>query len=324
MSRWICSSRLMWLLPLTIATGCVSGSWLPWLSQGAIAQTSTQEAVPADSTATDPDPTASLCPMPALARVRNHTVLAGETVESIAAAYNLLPATLLGMNPPAQVRLLDPGMTLRIPPFNGIEVQVRSGQTWQDMAAQYGLRADILFEVNGCPATIPAQIFIPGVNWFPGVTTTAASGTASNATTSTADPLTGYPLSAVGTIVTNFGWQPHPDRDELVFNSGLTLSSSDASEVLAVGDGTVAYVGPSEGLGTLIVVNHAQGLQTRYAQMGTPQVKLGDRVKMGQVLATRPSPADGAMTLYFEVRSNSALGWVARDPGTFIPALAVR
>ncbi|MBE7382230.1 MAG: M23 family metallopeptidase [Leptolyngbya sp. SIO1E4] len=272
--------------------------------------------VPTDSETTD------LCPSPALSRVQSHSVVAGETLESIATAYGLLPITLLGMNSAAQAGPITPGMVLRIPPFNGIEVSVAEGQTWQDLATVYQLRADILFEVNGCPAAVPAQIFVPGVNWFSDIATVSADGATGG--TTDADPLAGYPLSEDASILTAFGWQPHPERDELVFSSGVTLAVSPGATALAVGEGTVAYVGEEDALGTLIVINHALGFQTRYGRITNPQVSAGDRVRTGQPIATTTPLSDAGATLYFEVRTNSELGWVARDPGDYIPALAVR
>ncbi|MEM9005965.1 MAG: M23 family metallopeptidase [Cyanobacteria bacterium P01_F01_bin.86] len=263
--------------------------------------------------------TSSLCPTPALSRVESHSVGAGETVESIAAAYDLLPITILGMNPTIQAGTLTPGTTLRIPPFNGIEVSVSAGQTWQDIAASYQSRADVLFEVNGCPTTMPSRLFVPGVNWLQGIEATSNE----RSTTVDDDPLTGYPLSQVASILTGFGWQPHPDRDELYFSSGVVLEASETMSVLAAGDGTVAYVGEEGELKTLIVINHAEGLQTRYALVSNPIVSAGDQVQMGQELAMTTVTGEAAV-LYFEVRTNSDLGWVARDPGEYIPALAVR
>lgn len=263
----------------------------------------------------------SYCRPPALSRVVSHQVAAGETLESIAADYGLLPVTLMGINPTVFTTAIAPGVTLRIPPFNGIEVAVSGEKTWQEIAGAYQARADVLYEVNGCPDTIPSKIFVPGVNWFPGVETAVAGRVASGDT----DPLTGYPLPETAAIVSSFGWQPHPERDELTFMSGMSLQASLDTPVLVAGDGTIAFVGDDDRLGMLIVVNHAEGLQTRYAHVHNPEVELGDRVQAGQRLATvKPtSPEAGAM-LYFEVRTNSVLGWVARDPGDYIPALAIR
>lgn len=261
-----------------------------------------------------------LCPAPALERLASHAVQPGETVESIAAAYNLLPITLLALNPAVANGSLAPGTTLQIPPFNGAAVSVTSGQTWQDMAAVYGARADVLFEINGCPATMPTRIFVPGVSWL--LEGTAGNRAANRETAS--DPLSTSPLAAAGTVVANYGWQTDRDRNKLVFSSGITLETALDTAVVAAGRGTVAYVGDEANLGTLIVINHDQGFQTRYARVTAPTVSVGDVVLAGQAIAQTTPHTEDRSVLYFEVRTNSALGWVARDPGDYIADLAVR
>lgn len=261
----------------------------------------------------------SLCPAPALQRLVTHSVQSGETVDSIATAYGLMPITLLALNPAIANGSLTTGTTLQIPPFNGAAVAVPAGQTWQDLATTYGSRADVLFEVNGCPSTMPTRAFIPGVSWL---LENASSPAPAEATTS--HPLSAYPLAAEGQVVANYGWQTDPVRNELVFSSGVTIETASGTAVVAAGRGTIAYVGADDTLGTLIVVNHQQGLQTRYAQISEPQVSVGDQVQAGQSLAIATPHTEASSILYFEVRTNSNLGWVARDPGDYIPELAVR
>ncbi|MDA0865339.1 MAG: M23 family metallopeptidase, partial [Cyanobacteria bacterium] len=96
--------------------------------------------------------------------------------------------------------------------------------------------------------------------------------------------------------------------------------------VLAAGAGTVAYADVHETLGLLVVINHEQGLQTRYANLSDLQVTAGDRVAAGDQIAAVLADPMGEIppSLYFEVRRNSDLGWVAQNPGNYIPALAVR
>ena len=298
--------------------------WVGWmgglaftLSHPAWAQISAPDPI---TLPTGPRKPASLCPAPALARVQSHTVRSGENLGAIAASYNLLPATLMGMNPAVVNGQVVPGQTLRIPPFNGIEVTVPSGSVWADVATTYQVRADVLFEINGCVATPPRRVFVPGVNWLPGVeqgTVTAATAT---------HPLRQYPLVEMAPIVISFGWQPHPTEARLIFNSGVTLATVPGANVLAAGPGTVAYVGPHETLGTLVVMNHAQGMQTRYGQVTGVTVAVGDTVSAGTAIAQMPediAPETPAY-FYFEVRTNSPLGWVARNPGDYLPDLAVQ
>jgi murein DD-endopeptidase MepM/ murein hydrolase activator NlpD len=86
----------------------------------------------------------------------------------------------------------------------------------------------------------------------------------------------------------------------------------------------VAYVGEQDESGFLIVVNHVNGFQTRYAQVVAPQVSAGNQVQTGQMLGTAAPYSDETSVLYFEVRTNSSLGWVARDPGDYVPELSVQ
>jgi murein DD-endopeptidase MepM/ murein hydrolase activator NlpD len=264
---------------------------------------------------------ASSCPEPALSRVSRHRVAEGDTLESIAQQYNLIPDTIQGFNSSLQTGNVSVGQELMLPPFNGIRVTVPQGQTWQDVAQAYNLRADVLFEVNGCMSTVPAEIFVPGVNWFPGVQTVASPVVETSAGNAL---LSGYPLPDRTDIVVNYGWQPAPAQDRLVFNTGIALAARETTPVLAVGPGTVAFAGNDQVYGNLVVVNHERGLQTRYANLGTVEVEVGQSIQRGTPLG-QVGPADGEESfLFFEVRLNSERGWVAQDPQDHVPSLALR
>jgi len=254
------------------------------------------------------------CPS-ALDRVRSHTVSAGDTVESIATANRLAPSTLIRFNP-GLGSSLSPGTTIMVPPFNGAVVEVGNGMSWQALAERYGRRTDVLFEVNGCVADVPNRVFIPGVLGG------GRSGGEAIATPSVAQQLR-YPLSNPVPVARGYGWQPHTSRNELVFNSGVAFTVPQPNEVIAANAGTVAFTGEREGYGQLVVINHAQGLQTRYANLSSISVSVGQLVNaatpIGSVgLENEPS------FLYFEVRTNSESGWVAQDPGQYVPDLDLR
>jgi murein DD-endopeptidase MepM/ murein hydrolase activator NlpD len=261
----------------------------------------------------------SACPEPALSRFVRHRIAAGETLESIAQQYNLLPTTLMGLNPTLRQGAAPPGTEILIPPYNGIRVSVPSGSSWRDIAKQYGVRADVLYEVNGCQDA-PSVVFVPGVNWSP--VPTPASPTS-------ASPIQRYPLPEVASIVRAYGWQVNPATGALAFHSGVRLAAAQGTPVVAVGTGTVAFAGPQASNGNMVVINHAQGLQTRYAQLETIRVKVGQQVQAGTEIGTVGLNTVGSSTdatepyLHFEVRSNSRLGWVAQDPGAYIQELRV-
>ncbi|MBD0313180.1 MAG: M23 family metallopeptidase, partial [Microcoleus sp. T3-bin5] len=104
---------------------------------------------------------------------------------------------------------------------------------------------------------------------------------------------------------------------EFFFHSGVDFLASEGTQVLATGEGTVAFVGPQGDYGNLVVVNHQAGKQTRYAHLKDIAVKVGQKVQSKEVLGTvgMTGKRDIAQAhLHFEVRYNSGLGWVVEDP----------
>lgn len=278
------------------------------------AQASQPLRILAQAAPTESSDRASICPPSALSRMTRHRIAAGETLDAIAAQYELVAPTLLRLNPSLQSSL-PVGTEILVPPFNGIVVSVPSGQSWEQVAERYSSRADVLFEINGCQAVVPGQVFVPGLNWL----TTSRPASSS-------DPLKGYPLPEGSDILSAYGWQPDLTAAELVFNTGVTLAAAPGTSVLAVGEGTVAFAGQDSIYGSLVVVNHQQGLQTRYANLGSLVVAQGESVRQGTPLGTVAADSSDSSEsfLFFEVRLNSDLGWVAQDPQDYIPALAVR
>jgi murein DD-endopeptidase MepM/ murein hydrolase activator NlpD len=255
----------------------------------------------------------SLCPAAALDRLIQHQVAPDETLDSIARRYRLIPATIMGFNPSTRNGTAAIGTTLVIPPFNGIQVNVPTGMDLKALAARYKVRADVLFELNGCRPN-PRVAFIPGVNWSP-------TGDSGNVQGAIAKPTIAfqYPLAQRTQILLAYGWKlpKAPTDSQVALHSGVDLAAATGDAVRAAAAGTVAFVGEKDSYGQLVVINHAQGYQTRYAQLATMQVQVGQTVSAGQVIATvgqTGQPSSPEPHLHFELRSNSKLGWVAEDP----------
>ncbi len=249
--------------------------------------------------------TQAVCRAPVLSRLQRHQVKPGETLQSIARQYNLIPATLLGMNPILQQKQMPVGQVILVPPYNGIRVEVKPGSTLQEVAKAYNAQADVIFEANGCQQQ-PQVVFIPGVNWTPGGPVVPAVSI-----------LSGYPLPRRASVQLSYGWQLHPTKGEVVFHSGVDLAAKVDTPVLSAGAGVVAFAASRSGYGNLVVVNHQSGKQTRYAHLSNIQVQAGQQVQSGEVLGTvgtTGQPDSQPSHLHFEIRYNSELGWVAEDP----------
>ena len=183
---------------------------------------------------------ASNCAPPILSRLQPHKINAGETIESIANQYGLLPETLVGLNSVLQKGSVPVGTEILIPPFNGVRLEAPANTTWKDLEATYGIRADILFEMNGCQKT-PTMVFLPGVNW------STRQTTVDNYT-----GLKGYPLPAIATVGLTYGWQASSSQPK-IFHSGIDLLADSGTPVLAADDGTVVYAGQEDNYGSYVV-----------------------------------------------------------------------
>lgn len=248
-------------------------------------------------------PNTPLCPSPVLSRLKRHKIRVGETVQSIAQQNNLLPETLIRLNPILKQKTVPVGKEILIPPFNGIRIQSPKGATWRDIGEAYGISSDVLFELNGCAKT-PNIVFIPGTNW-------------SSSTKKDYLGLNGYPLPFVAQIGLKYGWQSSPIGQQRLFHSGVDLLADIGTNVLAAEGGEVVFVGQEGAYGILIVINHPSDRQTRYAHLSKVNVKMGESVQTGDVIGAvgiTGEPDISSPHLHFEVRTKLSVGWVAQDP----------
>ncbi|WP_413200501.1 LysM peptidoglycan-binding domain-containing M23 family metallopeptidase [Nostoc piscinale] len=259
------------------------------------------------------------CPTPALNRFQRHKVARGETLESIAQSYNLAPETLIVMNPNVNNGRVSVGSELQIPPYNGIVVEVPTGQSWREVAAKYKVRPDALFEINGCQAN-PKIVFVPGLNWLPNPPQTT-SLIPTNSNTPPRAAISGYPLEQATTVGLGYGWQINPRNKEVFFHSGVDLLAAVGTPVEAIAPGTVVFAQEQGSYGQLVIINHSGGLQSRYAHLASIKVKVGQQVKTGDLLGTvgtTGEPTTQQPHLHFEMRSSSSQGWVAQDPKSYL------
>jgi hypothetical protein len=124
-----------------------------------------------------------------------------------------------------------------------------------------------------------------------------------------------FPLPAGSwTRSSGFGMRVHPITGERKLHTGVDLSASAGTPIIAVADGRVVSAGPASGYGHLIVIEHTVGGQpvaTAYAHMHAEgiHVSVDDTVTAGQHIADVGS--DGYSTgahLHFEVRPGGATG----------------
>jgi len=109
----------------------------------------------------------------------------------------------------------------------------------------------------------------------------------------------GWPVARGDAVVTSvFGAPRGPSRHE-----GIDLSAPAGTPVRATADGVVSFAGRSGDFGRLVVIDHGDGWQTRYAHLKKIAVKKGKRVARGDVIgAVGKSGNATGPHLHYEVR----------------------
>lgn len=114
-----------------------------------------------------------------------------------------------------------------------------------------------------------------------------------------------------GRISSDFGSRFHPIDKRTKFHGGLDIAVPTGTTVSAAATGAVTFAGRKGGYGNMVIVQHPDGRETRYAHLASISVSVGDPVTKGQPIAL--SGSTGKSTgphLHFEMRENG----VAVDP----------
>ncbi len=126
-------------------------------------------------------------------------------------------------------------------------------------------------------------------------------------------------------ISSYFGYRIHPFYKTVVFHEGIDFTAPKGTKVYATGDGKVkeASLINLDGFGKKIIIDHGFGYQTVYAHLNSLNVKPGQNVKRGDVIATvGTSGLSTGPHLHYEViynhqKVNPAYFMFDIDPATF-------
>lgn len=126
------------------------------------------------------------------------------------------------------------------------------------------------------------------------------------------NPAWGAQIVGGGTVPVNnmiigdkFGMRFHPLQLKWKMHNGVDIRAATGTPVKAFRDGKIVQSSYAGGAGNMVVVDHGNGLQSRYMHLSRFTVKPGDSVTAGQVIAL--SGATGGVTgphLHFEIWRN--------------------
>ncbi|HWK60056.1 MAG TPA: M23 family metallopeptidase [Eoetvoesiella sp.] len=104
-------------------------------------------------------------------------------------------------------------------------------------------------------------------------------------------------------LSSSFGWRRNPVTGRYAMHEGLDFAAPRGTPIRAASGGVVTEAGRVSGYGKMVEINHGNGLVTRYAHASRLDVKVGDIVEKGQVIANVGTTGRSTGPhLHFEVR----------------------
>ncbi|EPG65038.1 M23 family metallopeptidase [Leptospira wolffii] len=114
------------------------------------------------------------------------------------------------------------------------------------------------------------------------------------------------PLADEGRVSSKFGRRKDPFTKKDTFHGGVDLAAEEGTPVYASADGTVSFADHKGGYGSLIVLKHILGYETKYGHLSKMLVAPGTKVKKGQLIgAVGMTGRATGFHLHFEVLRNS-------------------
>jgi murein DD-endopeptidase MepM/ murein hydrolase activator NlpD len=128
-----------------------------------------------------------------------------------------------------------------------------------------------------------------------------------------------YRKPVVGEVefTSGFGIRSDPFLGRPAMHTGLDFRASTGDPVRATANGKVASAGWAGGYGRMVEIDHGNGLSTRYGHLSEIDVKVGEAVKIGQVIGLVGSTGRSTGPhLHYETRIDGE----AVDPQKFLRA----
>ncbi len=136
----------------------------------------------------------------------------------------------------------------------------------------------------------------------------AASKPAAPAATQTVSAHVGtagfiWPIPGQHYISSHFGYRPQFGR----YHYGTDIAAPQGTKIVAMANGVVTYAssGWNDGYGTVVMIDHNNGYQTRYAHLSGLNCRIGQSVSAGQVIGYSGNTGNSTGPhLHFEIRVN--------------------
>ncbi len=266
--------------------------------------------------------------------VITYTIQSGDNIFSIAQRFKLSPYSVVWANmEPLQGApwLIQPGLTLYIPPVDGAYHTVMAGDTIESIAESYKVTAaDIYNQWNpiepGQTLREGTALIIPGgvggeIEWEPpppppsrpAVASASGSWGACGNVAVSGPGANGWFILPTGSPAIS-GWVFRDARNPR--HIGIDYRCRMGDPIYAADNGVVVFAGWSGGYGNLVIIDHGNGYRTRYAHFNAFAVGCGQPVRQGTVIGYCGTTGwSTGPHLHYEIRLNG----VPQNPQRYAP-----
>jgi murein DD-endopeptidase MepM/ murein hydrolase activator NlpD len=233
-----------------------------------------------------------------------YTVQRGDTVSEIAYKFDLEMSTIISFNGIDNVRRLQAGVELNIPPVDGVMHLVKGRESLSSIATSYGVELEPILDINNIDSEIIHEgdkLFVPSAR-MDYVTYHKAMG-----------DLFIYPVR--GTLSSGYGTRKDPFTGLWTMHRGYDIVARAGAPVVASNEGRVVYTGENGLYGKYVLLTHQGGFQTLYAHLSKWTVSEGQWVVQKQKIAEVGNTGRSTGPhLHFSIYHNGD----ALDPGRYL------
>lgn len=223
-----------------------------------------------------------------------HTVRAGETLWDIAKSYGITVNQIVTANNIKNQNRIQVGQNLKILTVKGVLHKVAVGENLWEIADRYGVSLAEIVDVNKItnPSMIQVghEIVIPGATQLLIKDALVVNGQLQKA----------FDWPVRGRISSNFGMRWGR------MHNGMDIAVVTGTPVKAAADGRVTFSGSNGGYGIMVIIDHGNGVETRYAHNSRNVVSVGQQVRRGDTIAYSGNTGNSTGPhLHFEIRYRS-------------------
>jgi murein DD-endopeptidase MepM/ murein hydrolase activator NlpD len=240
-------------------------------------------------------------------KFKNYVVQGGDTLSVIASKFGVTTNSIKWSNPGVRnIDSIKPGISLKIPTVTGIVYKVARGDSVELIASRYKSSSSLIISVNdlyGEKIQPGMTILIPNgtvAEVKPVQVAVASSGSASAGRYGSSSYIASTGRLRFPTVIGRNGYYNgyHWWAIDIPNSIGTPIYAADSGRIVE------AKYGWNGGFGNTILIDHGNGMQTRYAHMSTLIIR-GGYVTKGQKIGGMGSTGRSTGShLHFEVIVN--------------------